>query len=42
MHELVVTQELVRIAARGYGDGLQGGMVIGLRASAATPGPTEV
>jgi len=30
MHELVVTQELVRIAARGYGDGLQGGMVIGL------------
>ncbi|EIN04041.1 acyl-CoA dehydrogenase, partial [Punctularia strigosozonata HHB-11173 SS5] len=29
-HELVVTQELTRIAARGYGDGLLGGKVIGL------------
>lgn len=29
-HELVMTQELVRMAARGFGDGLQGGMVIGL------------
>jgi alkylation response protein AidB-like acyl-CoA dehydrogenase len=29
-HELVITQELVRIGVRGYGDGLQGGMVIGL------------
>lgn len=28
-HELVVTQELVRAGARGYADGLQGGMVIG-------------
>lgn len=31
LHEMVVTQELVRLGgARGYGDGLQGGMVIGL------------
>lgn len=29
-HELVVNQELVRVFARGYGDGLQAGMVIGL------------
>ncbi|KAF8575233.1 acyl-CoA dehydrogenase NM domain-like protein [Ramaria rubella] len=29
-HELVITQELVRCAARGYGDGVNGGMVIGL------------
>ncbi|GAA5861266.1 hypothetical protein JCM8547_008538 [Rhodosporidiobolus lusitaniae] len=29
-HEQVVTQELVRGGARGYADGLQGGMVIGL------------
>ncbi|PWO01430.1 acyl-CoA dehydrogenase NM domain-like protein [Tilletiopsis washingtonensis] len=29
-HELVITQELVRMGARGFGDGLQGGMVIGL------------
>ncbi|KAK4048618.1 hypothetical protein OIO90_005788 [Microbotryomycetes sp. JL221] len=29
-HELVITQELVRAGARGYADGLQGGMVIGL------------
>lgn len=29
-HELIMTQELVRMAARGFGDGLQGGMVIGL------------
>ncbi|KAI0064741.1 acyl-CoA dehydrogenase NM domain-like protein [Artomyces pyxidatus] len=29
-HELVVTQELARIGARGYGDGLQAGAVIGL------------
>ncbi|KDN52180.1 peroxisomal acyl-CoA-dehydrogenase [Tilletiaria anomala UBC 951] len=29
-HELVITQELVRCAARGFGDGLNGGMVIGL------------
>jgi alkylation response protein AidB-like acyl-CoA dehydrogenase len=29
-HELVLTQELARVAARGYGDGLNGGMVIGL------------
>jgi alkylation response protein AidB-like acyl-CoA dehydrogenase len=28
--QLVVTQELTRIAARGYGDGLLGGKVIGL------------
>jgi alkylation response protein AidB-like acyl-CoA dehydrogenase/predicted heme/steroid binding protein len=29
-HELVITQELTRIGVRGYGDGLLGGMVIGL------------
>jgi len=29
-HELVITQELTRVGARGYGDGLLGGMVIGL------------
>ncbi|MCO5582580.1 hypothetical protein L7F22_036478 [Adiantum nelumboides] len=29
-HELVITQELVRMGARGFGDALQGGMVIGL------------
>ncbi|ORX39785.1 acyl-CoA dehydrogenase/oxidase [Kockovaella imperatae] len=29
-HEMVLTQELVRIAARGYADGLNAGMVIGL------------
>ncbi|CEH19425.1 acyl-dehydrogenase [Ceraceosorus bombacis] len=29
-HELVITQELVRMGARGFGDGLNGGMVIGL------------
>ncbi|EIM91103.1 acyl-CoA dehydrogenase NM domain-like protein [Stereum hirsutum FP-91666 SS1] len=29
-HELVVTQEFSRIGARGYGDGLQAGAVIGL------------
>ncbi|SCZ99129.1 BZ3500_MvSof-1268-A1-R1_Chr3-1g05828 [Microbotryum saponariae] len=29
-HEQIVTQELVRTGARGYADGLQGGMVIGL------------
>ncbi|KAL8286560.1 hypothetical protein RQP46_004577 [Phenoliferia psychrophenolica] len=29
-HELIVTQELVRTGTRGYADGLQGGMVIGL------------
>lgn len=28
--QLVVTQELARIDARGYGDGLNGGVVIGL------------
>lgn len=28
--ELIITQELVRMGARGFGDGLQGGMVIGL------------
>lgn len=28
-HELIITQELVRAGARGYADGLQGGMVIG-------------
>lgn len=28
--ELVLNQELTRIAARGYGDGLNAGMVIGL------------
>jgi len=28
--ELVINQELVRVAARGYGDGLNAGMVIGL------------
>lgn len=28
-HEMVITQELVRAGARGYADGLQGGMVIG-------------
>lgn len=27
---MVINQELVRIAARGYGDGLNAGMVIGL------------
>lgn len=30
-HELVITQEFVRAGARGYGDGLLGGMVIGMR-----------
>lgn len=31
-HELIITQELVRGgSARGYADGLQGGMVIGVR-----------
>ncbi|KAI5120210.1 hypothetical protein M0805_006316 [Coniferiporia weirii] len=29
-HELVITQEFVRVGARGYGDGLLGGKVIGL------------
>ncbi|EPQ31659.1 uncharacterized protein PFL1_00992 [Pseudozyma flocculosa PF-1] len=29
-HELIITQELVRCGARGFGDGLNGGMVIGL------------
>ena len=29
-HELVITQEVVRCGARGYGDGLLGGKVIGL------------
>jgi alkylation response protein AidB-like acyl-CoA dehydrogenase len=29
-HELIITQEFSRCGARGYGDGLQGGMVIGL------------
>ncbi|KEP48560.1 acyl-CoA dehydrogenase [Rhizoctonia solani 123E] len=29
-HELIITQELTRVGARGYGDGLLGGMVIGL------------
>ncbi|TFY74076.1 hypothetical protein EWM64_g9936 [Hericium alpestre] len=29
-HELVITQEFARCGARGYGDGLQGGAVIGL------------
>ncbi|KDQ59065.1 hypothetical protein JAAARDRAFT_33786 [Jaapia argillacea MUCL 33604] len=29
-HELVITQEMCRIGARGYGDGLQAGAIIGL------------
>jgi alkylation response protein AidB-like acyl-CoA dehydrogenase len=29
-HELVITQELARCGARGFADGMQGGMVIGL------------
>ncbi|GAA5922485.1 hypothetical protein JCM1841_004926 [Sporobolomyces salmonicolor] len=29
-HEMIITQELSRCGARGYADGLQGGMVIGL------------
>ncbi|CAD6568700.1 MAG: hypothetical protein CYPHOPRED_002813 [Cyphobasidiales sp. Tagirdzhanova-0007] len=29
-HELVITQEVARLGARGYSDGLQGGMIIGL------------
>lgn len=29
-HEMIITQELVRVGARGYGDGMLGGMVIGL------------
>ena len=29
-HELIITQELARLGARGYGDGLQSGAVIGL------------
>ncbi|KAL6298770.1 acyl-CoA dehydrogenase/oxidase [Sparassis latifolia] len=29
-HELIITQELVRCGSRGYGDGLYGGVVIGL------------
>jgi alkylation response protein AidB-like acyl-CoA dehydrogenase len=28
--QLVISQEMTRIASRGYGDGLNGGMVIGL------------
>lgn len=28
-HELIITQELSRMGARGYGDGLWGGGVIG-------------
>jgi hypothetical protein len=28
--ELVINQEIIRISARGYGDGLNAGMVIGL------------
>ncbi|KAF8674029.1 Acyl-CoA dehydrogenase NM domain-like protein [Rhizoctonia solani] len=31
-HELVITQELVRVGTRGYGDALLSGMVIGLPA----------
>lgn len=29
-HELIITQEFTRCGARGYGDGLNSGMVIGL------------
>ena len=29
-HELIITQEISRCGARGYGDGLQAGCVIGL------------
>jgi hypothetical protein len=29
-HELILTQEIALTAARGYGDGLGGGVVIGL------------
>ena len=29
-HEMIITQEMARIGARGYSDGLLGGMVIGL------------
>ena len=29
-HELIITQEFGRVGARGYGDGLQSGAVIGL------------
>ncbi|THG95719.1 hypothetical protein EW145_g7910 [Phellinidium pouzarii] len=29
-HELIITQEVVRVGQRGYGDGLMGGQVIGL------------
>ncbi|EEB87843.1 hypothetical protein MPER_14644, partial [Moniliophthora perniciosa FA553] len=29
-HELIITQEVARCGARGYGDGLLGGKVIGL------------
>lgn len=29
-HEMIITQELVRAGGRGYADGLQGGMVIGV------------
>jgi alkylation response protein AidB-like acyl-CoA dehydrogenase len=29
-HELVITQEIARLGARGFADGMQGGMVIGL------------
>lgn len=29
-HELIITQELCRMGARGFGDALSGGMVIGL------------
>ncbi|KAG1736600.1 acyl-CoA dehydrogenase/oxidase [Suillus occidentalis] len=29
-HELIITQEIARCGARGYGDGLMGGKVIGL------------
>ncbi|GAA98980.1 uncharacterized protein L969DRAFT_64385 [Mixia osmundae IAM 14324] len=29
-HEMIITQEVARVVGRGYGDGLQGGCVIGL------------
>jgi hypothetical protein len=32
-HELIITQELIRGGARGFADGLQGGMVIGVSLS---------
>lgn len=41
-HEMIITQELVRAGARGYADGMQGGMVIGLPPGLPLFPPSEV